>query len=176
MVLIVLFVQLAFLSLIIKEYYHTNRIAFIAISLVVLFLLFSVKYLDLHHKEYAYEKLSVVVWVPVGAVICYLLNIHYGLGSVLAAGIVGTIASFLPLINKKSIYLKQVPTSIYCGAFVGMSSTEISTSVGFVMIAAMVAGVFLLLSKNLFIGVGGKLGTMAFLGVIIVYLLSTNLL
>ncbi|EDM43012.1 hypothetical protein SCB49_12344 [unidentified eubacterium SCB49] len=175
MVVLVLFVQLVFLSLIIKEHYQTNKIVLISILFLILIFVISLKHLDLHHEAYAYEKLSVVIWVPVGAVVCYLLNVHYGLGSVIAAGIVGTIASFFPLINKKSDYLKQIPTSIYCGAFVGMSSTEISTSVSFALIAGIIAGIFLLLSKNLFIGVGGKLGTMAFLGVIIVYLLSISL-
>lgn len=80
-------------------------------------------------------------------------------------------ASFIPEINKDSSYLAKLPVAIYCGVFVGMSSSEIVPSIGFVTAAGLVAGVFLLLSKNLFLGVGGKLGTVAFGGVIIVSLI-----
>ena len=173
MIVSVLFIQIVFLAAIAKNNYETNNFtAILSIFFVTLIILFGYKYLDLHHQEYTYEKFSVAIWVPIGAIICHVLFLYTDFGSVLSAGIVGTLASFLPYLNRKSSYLQKLPSAIYCGVFVGMSSTEITPSLGFVISAGVLAGIFLLLSKNLFVGVGGKLGTMAFLGVFIVYLFS----
>ncbi len=173
MVVLVLLMQVVFLALIIKSKYETNNfISILLIVLITLIIIATHQYLDLHHDEYSYEKITVVVWVPIGAVICYLLNIHTDFGSVLSAGIVGTLASFIPLLNKKSIYLSKLPSAIYCGVFVGMSSVEVSPSIKFVVIAGIIAGIVYLLSKNLFVGLGGKLGTIAFVSVGVVTLFN----
>ncbi|WP_179354533.1 hypothetical protein [Winogradskyella vidalii] len=166
MVATFVFVLVTFLTMIVKTHYQTNTLIIIAGFLILLTLFLGYRYLDLHHEDYAYERIIVVIWVPIGAVLCYLLNINAGLGSVLSMGIVGALASFTPQLNKKSNYLKQIPACIYCGAFVGMSSIETSPSIGFVIAAGTLAGLFFMISKNLFLGVGGKLGTMAFAGVI----------
>lgn len=166
MVATVLFTQITFLSMIVNANYETNAALIIVALVIIATIILGYKYLDLHHEDYAYEKISVVIWVPIGAVLCYLLNVNAGLGSILSMGIVGTLASFAPSLNKKSNYLKEIPTSIYCGAFVGMSSVATSPSIGFVLAAGTLAGLFFMISKNLFLGVGGKLGTMAFAGVI----------
>jgi len=172
MILTVLFVQITFLTMIVKEKYETDGFAAIVLILFITLTMFlGYRYLDLHHEVYAYEKIAVAIWVPIGAVICHLLNVYGGLGSVLSAGTTGTLASFLPTINKQSVYLKNLPAAIYCGAFVGMSSAEITPSVGFVIAAGVLSGVFFMLSKNLFLGIGGKLGTIAFGGVAIVSLI-----
>jgi hypothetical protein len=137
----------------------------------MLAMLFAFKYLNLHHEKEVYEEVSVALWLPIGAVFCYFLSIHANLGSVLAAGITGTLASFLPLINKKSVYLKKLPATIYCGSFVGMSSIIVAPSISFVVLAGIWASVFFVLSKNLFVGIGGKLGTIAFGGVVMASLI-----
>ncbi len=166
--------QIAFLTIIIKDKYETEAFSAIAlILLIAITLIVGYLYLDLHHEEYSYENILVVMWVPIGAVICYLMSVYGGLGSVFSAGITGTLASFIPNINKESDYLKQLPASIYCGVFIGMSSVEISPSIGFVIAAGIIASVILMLSKNLFLGIGGKLGSIAFVGVAIVYLINT---
>ncbi|GHC48795.1 hypothetical protein [Ulvibacter litoralis] len=172
-VLTVLLLQIVFLAVTVKEKYETdNFAAILSILLILLTIFFGYRYLDLHHHEYAYEQVSVVIWVPIGAVVCYVLNVYGNLGSVLAAGITGTVASFLPLLRKESFYLKKLPNAMYCGAFVGMSSVAITPSIGFVVAAGILAGVFYMLSKNLFLGIGGKLGTIAFVGVVLVSLIN----
>ena len=65
-----------------------------------------------------------------------------------------------------------MPPAIYCGVFVGMSSAVIVPSVGFILAAGILAGVIYILSKNIFLGMGGKLGTMAFGGVLLVSLIN----
>jgi intracellular septation protein A len=177
MTIIVLLIQVVILTLIATSNYKAdNFTAILAIIIITTIVLFGHKYLDLHDNEYSYEKISIIIWAPAGAIFCYLLNSYTDFGSILSAGIVGTIASFIPLLNKKSTYLKQLPTVIYCGVFVGMSSETITPSIGLVVAAGVLAGVFLSFSKNLFIGIGGKLGTMAFIGVLIVYLINLFIL
>ncbi|MHA7944544.1 hypothetical protein ACJOV8_015815 [Formosa sp. 3Alg 14/1] len=138
------------------------------ISLIIVVMWLGYRYLDVHQNEYTYEELLVVLWVPIGAIICYVLNIFGHLGVVLSTAITGTVASFLPALNKKSDYLKKLPPAIYCGSFVGMSSLEIAPSIEFVVLAGMLSGIFLLLSKSIFQGIGGKLGMVAFGGVLMV--------
>ncbi|GEO19664.1 hypothetical protein CQA01_01980 [Cyclobacterium qasimii] len=157
--------------MVLEKYESETFVAVALLLLISITMLLGYRYFDLHHEAYAYENIFVVLWVPVGAVICYLLNVSVGLGSVLSAGITGTLASFLPLINKKSEYINKIPAAIYCGAFIGMSSLKITPSIGFVVAAGMVGSGIMLLSKNLFLGIGGKLGTVAFVGVVIVSLI-----
>ena len=54
-----------------------------------------------------------------------------------------------------------------------MSSTEISPSIEFAIAAGSITGILYMLSKNLFLGLGGKLGTIAFIGVAVIYLINS---
>ena len=173
MVAFLVLIQLVLLFITLKENVEADNLAAVGlIALIMVTILCGGRYIDWHHKEYTYEKIAVAVWIPVGAVMCYALNSYVGLGSVLSAGIVGTVASCLPEINRKSAYLKKMPPAIYCGAFIGMSSMAVAPSIGFVLAASALSGVIYILSKNLFLGMGGKLGTMAFGGVILVSLIN----
>ena len=138
-------------------------------SMFILCLLILVTYLkgQLHHEDHEYEHILVVLWIPIGALASFYLNHFLHLGPVISAAAVGSIASFMPSFNQQSHYLKQLPAAIYCGAFIGMSSIGVAPGISFVLTASFFTAILLLLSKNLFAGVGGKLGTMAFAGVVI---------
>ena len=173
MIMIVMLLQLLFLAWIIKDKYEiSNFTALMILGCIALLLLMGYKYLDLHHDDFKYEEIVVVIWVPIGALLCFLINVHLNLGPVIAAGAIGTAASYLPLINKKSNYLKKLPVPIYCGTFIGMSSELILSSLSFVVVAGILAGIFLMLSKNIFLGIGGKLGTIAFASVVFITFLN----
>jgi len=92
---------------------------------------------------------------------------------VLAGALVGTISSFIPnlLKNKKSIFIPEIPKAIYCGTFVGMTTSTIANGYQFIILSSIIAGVLYWLSKNTFVGFGGKLGTVAFGGVTFAFLL-----
>ncbi|GLB51796.1 hypothetical protein NBRC110019_08350 [Neptunitalea chrysea] len=163
-ILLFLFLQLALLYTIVYE----NRASiwvFITISIIGIMVLIGYTKLPLHHHDHLYEKFLVTLWVPVGALCTYFLNVDTGLGPVLAASGFGLAASFIPHLNKKSEYLKSLPPALYCGAFVGMSGTNVASSLAFIITASIITAIFLSLSKSLFTGVGGKLGTLAFGGV-----------
>lgn len=159
-------IQVLFLLMIFRENKQGNFISIAVIVLLAMILIAHVK-APLHHDDHLYEHVLVAIWIPIGAVTSYYLNNYIRLGPVLAAAIVGTLASFIPELNSRSAYLKHLPPAIYCGAFIGMSSFKVANSLLFVLAASFFAGVGLVLSKGLFLGMGGKLGLIAFAGVVI---------
>ncbi|KLT66672.1 hypothetical protein [Pedobacter sp. BMA] len=164
-ILFLLIIHLVFLFPIFWEHAHSW---WLVLSLFILCPLIFVTYLrvQLHHHEHQYEHILVVAWIPIGAVVSFYLNHYLKVGPVISAAMLGTVASLIPLINRKSEYLKQLPAAIYCGAFIGMSSTGVAPSIAFVLTASFFTAVLIIVSKSLFSGLGGKLGTLAFAGVV----------
>lgn len=163
-------IQALFLVAIFVENTHSYIILFF-IGLISLFILYSYLRSPLHHHAHEYESIKIAAWVPLGAMSCYYLNQIFGLGPVLGAALTGTVASFIPNINKNSRYLPHLPAAIYCGAFVGMSNAQVAHGFYFILTASIFTAILLVVSKSLLDGVGGKLGTLAFLGVSLTYLL-----
>ncbi len=167
-ILLIILFQGVFLAMIFRE--SSNGPASLIVIPVLLIILTGLvaTYIKvrLHHPEYHYEDVWVSIWVPVGAVSCYYLSTQTSLGPVIAAGITGTVGSYLPSIYKKPIYLKKIPYAVYCGAFIGMCSPEVAPTFSFILWAGIIAALLLVLSKSLFMGVGGKLGVLAFGGVV----------
>jgi len=161
-----LIVQVIFLFAIFKENTHSIWIALLMFILCG-FVLTTYLTGRLHHKEHAYEHILVALWIPVGSLASFYLNHFIKLGPVISAGTVGSIASLIPNIKKQSHYLRQLPAALYCGAFIGMSSIGVAPNFLFILTASFFTALLLILSKNLFAGVGGKLGTLAFAGVVI---------
>lgn len=114
------------------------------------------------------DSLSIAMAVS-GAYFTYFLNHTYDLGVVLSAGITGLAGSFIPLFNSKSELLKVVPTAMYCGAFAGMTAPHIASDYSFILYAGFLTGILLVFARDFLNGHGGKLGTIAFGGVSIVY-------
>ena len=131
----------------------------IGISLVLLLSYYQQKKLHLP----APEKLPLEL-LPVffsATVLTFGLQDFLHLNAVLAAGCIGFLGSFLPQSSWR-------PT-VYSGAFVGM--THLHFGWPFVMLASALAGLFYITSSHLFHGIGGKLGTVAFMGVVYMYLI-----
>ncbi|MCP9199947.1 hypothetical protein MKO06_08520 [Gramella sp. GC03-9] len=72
--------------------------------------------------------------------------------------------------------LRELPVALYCGAFAGMTSPLVAGSYSFIILAGLMSGIILAISKTSFHGFGGKLGTIAFGGVccvsLIIYILN----
>ena len=161
-----LVIHFIFISEIFKE--NTNSLSVLAL-MTVLCILVLITYLrgKIHHEDHAYEHILVALWIPAGALITYYLNHFLKLDPFLSASTVGSAASFIPIFRKKSHYLQQVPAAIYCGAFIGTSSAGVAPNFLFITTASVFTAGLLIISKNIFAGVGGKLGTLAFAGVVI---------
>ena len=162
--LLFIFFQLSFLLAIFYEELNTY---WILIFIAVISLLISVGYYNVTHAEEKHfiQDCFLIFFVVTGALGTYYISTTLKLGPVIAASGVGFLASFIPIINQKSPILKESPEAIYCGAFVGMTAPQVASGLSFILFAGFITGVILLLSKNVFNGFGGKLGTIAFGGV-----------
>lgn len=169
--IILLFViQILFLLAIFRENAHSYLLAILVASLVLL-VLYTYRKGNLHADGHEFESYKIAVWVPAGSVFCFFLNQELGLGPVLAAALTGTLASLLTYIRWHKAYFQHLPPAIYCGAFVGMSDASVATDVTFVLTAGCFTAIFLVVSKSVLKGIGGKPGTLAFLGVTLTYML-----
>ena len=101
-----------------------------------------------------YEFLAVVI----GGGLTGLLSLELGLGPVVAASLIGILAH---------LEVPKYGVPAYTGAFVGMTSNALLFNRYEVIIASVLAGFVYILTRKLFAGVGGKLGTIALIGVTI---------
>ncbi|AKD03186.1 hypothetical protein POKO110462_04625 [Pontibacter korlensis] len=157
------------LAMLVEKLNITSNLIFIAA--IIILVLIAYTQVPRHEDKHLKQDFLAVGFVVLGAVVTFYLNVQVNLGPVIAAGAVGTIASYVPWLNRQSKLLNEVPASTYCGAFVGMSSPNIAGSFMFILFASFIAGLLLVFSKNIFRGFGGKLGTIAFGGVAVTYLL-----
>lgn len=105
--------------------------------------------------------------ICMSAVFTFYVSTELELGSVIASTGIGFLASFFPQLFT-SDFLKSLPYPIYCGTFVGMCSSFLTENYFFIAYAGLIAGVIYLLTRDALNGIGGKLGTIAFGGVVIV--------
>lgn len=169
-ILIIFVIQFLFLFAILNERIKHYAVPYIIVIMLLLLLVVYKKF-PLHHQEYSFDKKSLVFWIPIAAIITYILNNQFALGGVFSAGIVGTLGSYLTKLNPRSEYLKQLAGPIYCGAFIGMTSLEFKYVYFMIMTAGIITAILFFATKSLFVGVGGKLGTLAFVGVLLSMLL-----
>lgn len=118
--------------------------------------LLSIQAFGVEWKEYPKSVLAVMV----GAILTFYLAKN-GMSAVLASSLVGIVGSLL---------FKRYEIEIFTGSFVGMSSVIFFTDSGIVF-ASLIASVAYLMGKNVFVGIGGKLGSSAFIGTLSVALL-----
>ncbi len=107
------------------------------------------------HFQLTKSSLFSFLGLVIGALLTYTLAHDFGLGAVVAACLVGVFANLL---------FREYEVPVYCGAFVGMSSTGLFFSHFELLIAAIIAGLVFIIVGNVFKGFGGKLGTVAFIG------------
>jgi hypothetical protein len=114
-----------------------------------------------HDKEKTMKGLEEIVAVSLGAIVTFIISIQ-GLGPVFAAAVIGLFYSTTA--DRMGQDLKGLSPAVYCGAFVGMSFVPAFTQLWMVALAGFAAGLAYFVSDCVFDGVGGKLGTIAFIG------------
>lgn len=114
-----------------------------------------------------FEFLALVI----GSLLTYYLNNYLEWGAVLASAAVGLAGGLLPYLKPSSESLKSYALAIYCGTFVGMASTSLFDEIHYIFIASAISGLFYIYTRGLLIGFGGKLGSVAFSGVLATVLL-----
>ena len=152
--------------MILREHYEQYYL--VGFSIIVLLVLIFVYWkLPLHTDESLWDNKWGFLVIPISALITYILNVELGLGPVFAVGIVGVMGTYIHKINSKSRYLIQIAAPIYCGAFIGMSTINDPYIYCIIILASLFTSFLFYSTKSLFVGVGGKLGTLAFIGVVL---------
>ncbi len=140
------------------------------LTVVILFLA-TVK-LYRHIEDEVHDLLNgwkIFVALLCGSWLTYFLATSASVNSVLAASVVGVLGAYVPELLRIK-HAKDYAAPIYCGTFVGMSSSLVFPNAYWLIFASAVSALLCVISKNVYLGVGGKLGAMAFMGVTIVLL------
>lgn len=113
-------------------------------------------------KDHLFDFLAILS----GALIVYCLSSDLQLNSVIVVGILAVFSGLL---------IKRFANEIILGAFIGAGTFLSSGYLGVIVASSIAAGVYFLL-KEVFKGLGGKLGTSAFIGGIITYLIFNEVI
>ena len=100
---------------------------------------------------------------------CFLLHQELQMPSVVSACLVGLAGTFVPY-SRAFHYHPQA--DIYTGAFAGMCSSDVIQNVFELIAVSIVGALIYTLLRNKFVGVGGKLGAIAFTAVASVVLVK----
>lgn len=100
------------------------------------------------------DNLVLFILVLAGSISCLTLR-HFGLGAVYASALTGIACSLL-----KS---RDYQAYGYTGSFMAMTDMTLSTQLLFIFCTVLLASLGTRLLERTFIGVGGKLGTIAFI-------------
>jgi hypothetical protein len=101
------------------------------------------------------EMIGIAGAIMVGGFVTFALVVEGRLTPVVAASLTGLLAV---------VVSRPLAVPAYCGAFVGMTSPIVFPTYWQGLVAAILAVVVYLLAQPVFHGVGGKLGTTAFVG------------
>jgi hypothetical protein len=100
--------------------------------------------------------------VVLGALAVQLAIRTGGMTAVQGAAIVGALAWLSGRIGL--LDQRVLPASLYCGAFAGMTSSYVLPSISWIVLAGIMAGIIYSLATHFWVGIGGKLGAIAFAG------------
>jgi hypothetical protein len=161
-----LLVALFYLSAFFPTHRSWEAAAFIFVGLSVL--------AGLHHATSIPHAVPLfvddVVHVVLGALAVQLAIRSGGMTAVQAASLVGGLAwlsSRVGLLDERVL-----PASVYCGAFAGMTSSHVLPGTPWIVLAGIIAGVIYSWAKHFWVGIGGKLGTIAFAGTALTVLVA----
>ena len=107
-----------------------------------------------------------VLIAAIGALAVLALSRGGHLSVVLAAALVGCAGALLEHLSQGRGPWRDGAAPLYCGAFAGMTSELVLRHPAWVLAAGALAGLLLALLGNSWRGIGGKLGSTAFLGVV----------
>lgn len=148
------------------EWFHRSIGVFVAIILLAITLIYFVikKYkINVKNDEWTLNKDDWIdfLFAYFASIMTYNLAMFDQISTVFASALIGLIGA--------SVFKKR-EKAIFCGSFLGMCDPTVFGAWGFILAGLLMAFVFVF-TKPIYQGVGGKLGTVAFSGAIIAYLL-----
>jgi len=116
------------------------------------------------------NKIIIIVAFSLGCILCFEAHEVFQLSSVVSSALIGLLGSFVT--SSKRPIINSCPAAIYSGSFAGMCSVEIIQSFDQLLGVSLLGGFIYLSLESHFKGIGGKLGTVAFTSVALVYLIN----
>jgi hypothetical protein len=157
----VILISIYIISLLISAYQAGNLwVSLFFVILSISITVATVKTMSLQSIGAKWNEYPIsVLMIVIGALITFNL-VKFQMSAVLASSLVGIFGSLI---------LKRYEIEIFTGSFVGMSSVVLFSDIG-ILVASIIAAVIYLSGKNVFVGIGGKLGSSAFIGTSLVAL------
>lgn len=143
--------------------YHNHLSVYKTIILVLFFLsailgmIASFKKGDLGNTDKISIILLKIVSILVGAFLTFILVKYVNINCVIASSLIGLIGALL---------LPMFADAIFCGSFVGMTGIASLTIINLLFASIIVAAIYII-TKDTYEGRGGKLGSIAFIGVLL---------
>lgn len=117
-------------------------------------------------KKYSLKLIYKFCAFFLGCFSTFFIATNFDLSAVIVSAAVGLLSTFIPID-------KKYHTVIYSGSFAGMCSQSILTSYNQIFILSFIGAILYLSLASHFKGLGGKLGTIAFLSVALTYLIGS---
>lgn len=96
---------------------------------------------------------NIVILSIISVIVTWFLNHKLGFGPIIANGLVGVIgAVFLPNV---------LAGAVFTASFVGMSGLNVISSLSGTIVGGLIVGIIIILTKEIYGGIGGKGGTTA---------------
>ncbi|MBU5428229.1 hypothetical protein KQI41_17690 [Tissierella pigra] len=102
-------------------------------------------------RNFAKDDLKILIGSTLSATITWYINHEMGYGAVVANGFIGVLAA--------TLFTPKLAGIIYTASFIGMSSQTIIATMPIAGFTGFIAGMIIILSKDIYVGFGGKGGT-----------------
>lgn len=99
------------------------------------------------------EDIKLLIGTVLAAALTWYINHKMGYGPIIANGLIGVVAAVL--------FNSRLAGAFYVASFVGMSGAAVIPSVFFAGIGGLISGIVIILSPEVYAGMGGKGGTIA---------------
>lgn len=122
---------------------------------------------QLFHFSLAFSDVAEIIVIFFSTLLTFVIADGMGVNSVIVSAAVGLVGTLLPstqLIDKEDLHC-----AIYTGSFAGMCSTVVVITPAEIAIVGLLTGALLIVSKSLFTGLGGKLGSIAFIACLVMF-------
>ncbi len=116
-------------------------------------------------NNFNYKQLTLnILFCSLGCLACYYLQIYFSLSNVLSSILVGLVASFIPKFD--FFDSNKAIAAIYCGSFASMSGLNYFRDFWSIFTLGLIVGLNFTICSPYFRGIGGKLGTIAFISAV----------
>jgi hypothetical protein len=112
------------------------------------------------------SNLYIIIASILGSVICYYINVHLKKGAVLGSALVVLLSGiFYPNFFNGAFGLDKFGSTLAaastCGSYAGMINAKHVPNLFHMIVIGFINGALFIVSANVYIGIGGRLGTIS---------------